>query len=230
MTRAVDLAFGPLSLAANALGITSEEDEAAGITGMMGATRGIARGIGTAANQGLSALGLDVGHAPTAEDSPDPQGSTGVDVAAPGGVPAGGGGVLEPPVPPDFSLQRPDALEAPAFLGLGNAMTPLQQRAKLATFGTGSEVGGYRSEPALDFYKNLFLRSVIGDDGQIAEGAQLLPVEAQYIQQNLGLDPGPDVDIENFARSLSDLPSREQAAAFLSAFEAANAPREREQI
>ena len=190
------------------------------LVGIPAAVRDIAQALGNLKDVALGKTSAQFGKV----ESADPQGPTGVDVAAPSGVPAGGGEFFVVPYgtgPLDFSLTRPDAMEAPHFLGMGQAMTPLQQRSMLATYGTGGESGAYRSEPAQEYFRNLFLRNVLGDQGEIVSGARVLPVEAQYAREGLGLDVTPETSVENFARALSGLPSSEQVAEYMAAWQAA---------
>lgn len=192
-------------------------------------TSKIAETLGEIKDMGLEAIGLESARGPGAVDVADPQGPTGVGMGPPGGVPGGHPDVQFPsPGPPDYSLKRPDEMEAPRFLGLGDAMTPLQQRSALATYGTAGEAGGYRSDPAQEYYKNLFLRNVLGEQGEVLGGAQVLPVEAQYAQR-MGYDVTSDMGVENFARALSELPSAERVAEFMNAWNAAYPEREVEQ-
>jgi len=214
LSAMMSLGFG---LPASALSIVDPEKD---LVGVPAALRDIAQTLGTVKDKGLEALGLESARGPGAVDVADPQGPTGVGMGPPSGVPAGGGDFT--PVNAtgqlDFSLSRPEAMERPYFLGMGDAMTPLQQRAHLATYGTGGEAGTYRSEPAQEYFRNLFLRSIMDDQGGILPGAQVLPVEAQYAG-NMGFDVTPEMSVENFARALSGLPSSEQVAEYMAAWQ-----------
>lgn len=82
--------------------------------------------------------------------------------------------------------------EAPAFLSLAAGMTPEQQRAHIATQGVaGGGGGGFNDPEALKYYNQLALNTLIGDDGQMADPGDILPVERQFLAQ-LGYEPYED--------------------------------------
>lgn len=90
-----------------------------------------------------------------------------------------------------ISFSRPNPVTLPGSLGLSSAMNNLQQRAAIATDATqGSSV--YRSQKAQDYYKNLLRRALIGDNGELGEFGQVLPVENQYLRSLLGASYQPN--------------------------------------
>ena len=186
-------------------------DEETGLVGLPGTLHGVAQGFGELAEMAGTPSAGTVGSA----DPQDP-GVTGV--AGPTGVPAGGTG--QPPAPPSFSdlfLQRPEALPIPAYLGLSDAMTPIQQRSRIATFGLSRDDARFRTQEAQDLFRNIFLRSILDDGGQVRPSAGVLPVETQYARDILGLDVGPDWSVENYARALAGLPTAEAVQEFVAA-------------
>ncbi len=76
---------------------------------------------------------------------------------------------------------RPDPITAPSFLDLSSQQTPLQQRSQIATFGVAGGDPRYRVPAAIDYYKNIALRSLIGEKGEIVSNANILPIERQYL-------------------------------------------------
>lgn len=190
-----DLAFG------NPFGLFSRQDEETGLTGTLGAVRDIAETIGA----GIGAFGGPSAGTVGPAD-PNAPGATGV--AGPGDV--SGGQELSPVSQPFTSpgLERPEELPFPRFLGLSDAMTPLQQRSRIATFGTAGEEGAFRGQEAQDVFKNILLRSILDAQNQIAPNARILPIEAQYARQVMGSDVSQDQSVENFARTLMGLPER----------------------
>lgn len=120
----------------------------------------------------------------------------------------GGAGVAVPgaPTPPQAKSLEPDktqfgvpgAMEAPTFLGVNSSMTPLQQRSRLATLASQGTYGGIArpnvgtyagqglGDVAREYYKNVAMRSLLGPGGAPLEGAEILPVEWQYLARGLG--------------------------------------------
>ena len=138
---------------------------------------------------GLTAQGPEVSF-----DSPGLEGRGGGGPRQPvfAGTGIGASSSIEP-------LMRPEAMGIPGFLDLSSAQTPLQQRSQIATFGTQG-VGGYGSEEAQSYWKNLVSRSFLDDQGGLVSG-DLLPIEQQYASQNLGLQPSGDM--MEFLRSIA---------------------------
>lgn len=100
--------------------------------------------------------------------------------------------------------QRPgQAPQAPGGLNFDPAMTPLQQRAAVATGGTNADAGIYRDPAVQEYYRNLALYSLLGPNNKPAQGAQVLPIERQYISQVTGAQPGESLD--DFLRALNGL-------------------------
>ena len=84
----------------------------------------------------------------------------------------------------------PEPMTPPGHLGLSGAMSPLQQRAAIATGATqGSSV--YRSPEAEGYYKNLLQRALVGPGGEMGDYGQVLPIEQQYLRSILGLSYQP---------------------------------------
>ena len=90
-----------------------------------------------------------------------------------------------------ISFSRPSPVTLPGGLGLSGSMNNLQQRAAIATGGTQGS-GIYRSQEAQDYYKNLLQRSLIGDNGELGEFGQVLPIEDQYLRSILGASYQPN--------------------------------------
>jgi len=172
------------------------------VTGiMMGMPIDQLHDIAEVIGEGISAFG---GPSAGTIGSADPNAPGVTGVAGPADVSGGESPPGEPLALP--GLERPEEIPFPQFLGISDAMTPLQQRAKIATFGTAGEVGGFRGPEAQEVYKNILLRSILGDENQVLPGSQILPVEAQYAQQALGSDVSQDMSVESFARTLMGLP------------------------
>lgn len=88
-------------------------------------------------------------------------------------------------------LTRPPEMTPPPTLNLSSAMTPLQQRAAIATRATQGSDSVYRSDEAKSYYKNLLMRSLMEPGGGFAPFGDILPVEQQYLQQILGTSYQP---------------------------------------
>ena len=105
-----------------------------------------------------------------------------------------------PPVPsgkatePDKTeFDVPGAIDAPGFLQLGSSMTPIQQRSKIATYGVSGDAGAYRDPATIEFYKNLVTRDLVDPSTRkVRAGAQVLPVERQFVTDVLGQSPRAD--------------------------------------
>lgn len=100
---------------------------------------------------------------------------------------AGGGAPAPAPTPvpkgpaPDLAtFERPEAMMASPTLGMSSSMTPLQQRTAIATQG----VAGTGGASAQEYYKNLAMRSMVGEGGEAT--GEFLPIEQQYVEQVLG--------------------------------------------
>ncbi len=85
---------------------------------------------------------------------------------------------------------RPEAMQESGSFGFQSTMDDLQKRAMMATAGVAGTEGRFRDQGAQDYYKNLFMRNFINDQGQPGEFGDILPIELQYMQQVLGIDPG----------------------------------------
>lgn len=167
----------------------------AGPIGLASQAHDVARGLGEVA----TGLGIAGDPGPLDPDDPsagvgpaDPGAVTGSDPAAfggKGGAAGGalGGGQITDPPPPIPEREQIPVLEEPASLRLSSAMTPLQKRATIATFGTGAESGRFREPDVQNFYKNFLLRDLLSKPD-----APFLPVEAQFANQVLGLDVSQD--------------------------------------
>lgn len=83
------------------------------------------------------------------------------------------------------AYNRPAEATAPVSLGLAG-MSPLQQRAAIATGAVASNNPAFRDTTARDYYRNLLQRSFVNDDGSLRDINELLPVEQQYLSA-LGL-------------------------------------------
>jgi len=89
--------------------------------------------------------------------------------------------------PDAIAAKRPAAAPAPpSWLGIDPNMTPLQQRAKIATLGTNSNDSRYTDSATRDYYKNLLLTSYNPQSG-LPGG--VLPQESQYASNVLGAQP-----------------------------------------
>ena len=169
--------------------------------GFLGGLVGMAPGVGAgmAVSRGLQAAGIP--------NSPKEPGELGTDeyagqrdegVLSPGRKPVQQGNKT-----PAYAWTRPgSAPTAPAGLGFDAGMTPLQQRAAIATGGTNADAGIYRDPAIVDFYRNLATYSLTQPGGAPATGAAPLPVELQYLTQ-MGAQPGNDV--ETFLTALAGL-------------------------
>lgn len=114
-----------------------------------------------------------------------------------------------PPLPtgkatePDRSeFDVPGAIDAPGFLQLGAGMTPVQQRSKIATYGVSGDAGAFRDPATIEFYKNLVTRDLVDPSTRkVKAGAQVLPVEKQFVTDVLGQSPRADT-AESFLSAL----------------------------
>lgn len=90
------------------------------------------------------------------------------------------------PPPDPTSFKRPTgSVNKPMFLNYGGGLSPLQERAAIAT---GALQGGseYRDPQTTNYYKYLTQRDLIGDSGALAGFENILPVEQDYIKKILG--------------------------------------------
>lgn len=111
--------------------------------------------------------------------------------------------VPEPVIP---MLERPAPVRIPAFLGIQNAMTPVQARSRIATFGVGGEGGSFRDPVAQDVLRNFIERAALTDEGEFVPDARLLPVETQYLRDVMGLDVQPTTPLEDIIRFWQGVP------------------------
>lgn len=103
---------------------------------------------------------------------------------------------------PDLSkFEVPGETNAPGFMGLSSQMTPLQQRSAITTGGVSGDASQFRDPAALDYYKNIIMRDVLSPEGTVKEGASVLPIERQYLQQVMGKTPQSD-SVESFLTQL----------------------------
>ncbi len=95
----------------------------------------------------------------------------------------------------DGTYAIPDAIEEPGTMGFSPIMTVLQRRAAIATGGVAGTDSTFRDDNAQEYYINLLLRSIIGEDGAIiGDFTDILPIELQYMRQVLGIEPGGSVE------------------------------------
>lgn len=111
--------------------------------------------------------------------------------------------VAGPPGPPpdQTSFSRPAGMDAPTFLGMSSQMTPLQQRSAITTRAVSGDESAYRDPATNEYYKNLVLRDVVGDNGAVKPGAEILPSERQYLASVVGRQPNTDTT-ESFLSAL----------------------------
>lgn len=166
--------------------------------GFLGAAASLAPGIGwgMGLTRGLQAMGFE-----STADFGDPDADQHDDrVLSPGRQQQQGQGQ---PQAPQYAWQRPGSLpSAPQALGFDAGMTPLQQRAGVATGGTSGNAGIFRDPAIVDFYRNLATYSLTDPSGAPAQGAAPLPIELQYLTQ-LGGQPGNTT--ESFLQALAGL-------------------------
>lgn len=106
----------------------------------------------------------------------------------------------QPSAEPSVSAySRPPETQPPGGLELPSAMPSASQRATIATFGAHGQ-SKYRDPQAFDYYKNIALRDLLDEGGNIIEGATLLPIEREYVQRMTGMLPG---GIEDFIAQLA---------------------------
>jgi hypothetical protein len=102
---------------------------------------------------------------------------------------------------------RPSAMSMPASLSriLNSAMTPLQSRSAIATYGT--QGGGSNDRDAFDYWRNLFTRDFVDDSGKFRPlddpYNQYLPVEQQWLQQGFGFSPPTGGDTRSLLEALA---------------------------
>ena len=89
------------------------------------------------------------------------------------------------------SFKRQTLDGAPNYLmtsgGLNSAMTPVQQRAQIATQGTSGEASAYRDPEVIDYYRRLAVNSLTDKSGRAS--GDVLPIEREYLQHVLGQVP-----------------------------------------
>ena len=85
---------------------------------------------------------------------------------------------------PQDQANSPNFLESTGF----KALTPLQQRATIATQATQGD-SRYAGGEVRDYYRNLVQRTLVDDSGGISDYSAVLPVERQYASQTLGQTP-----------------------------------------
>lgn len=87
---------------------------------------------------------------------------------------------------------KPGEMGAPDFLGLNPAMTDLQRRSAIATFGSQGEDSTYRDSRVRDYYYNLLRRALVNDQGGVNDySSTVLPVEERYLRETLGVNYQP---------------------------------------
>ena len=141
----------------------------------------------TMANMVAEALG---GLAPEGTGRPSPSD------ADPSGVGGGGGQdrlrratSLANIITGPRTFTRPMALSSPGPLGFGGE-TDLQRRAAIATGALNADDPLYKSEESYDYFRNLLQRSLIDDQGGLADFSTVLPIEQQFLTQGRGLQFG----------------------------------------
>jgi hypothetical protein len=108
---------------------------------------------------------------------------------------------------PVAGFARPSAMSMPASLSriLNSAMTPLQSRSAIATYGT--QGGGANDREAFDYWRNLFTRDFVDDRGQFRPlddpYNMYLPVEQQWLQQGFGFSPPTGGDTRSLLEALA---------------------------
>ena len=121
-------------------------------------------------------------------DQPVPEGPT-YQIGGPGGEV----GAAEAALPPDrmaFGDVRPgELMDAPSFLRLGTDMTDVQKRANIATRAVAGDDASFRDPAAQDYYRNLALYGLTDPSGSVIPGAEPLPIERQYLEQVVGVQP-----------------------------------------
>jgi hypothetical protein len=112
-----------------------------------------------------------------------------------GPAPAGG------PKAPEDKATLPDLTEfgdarasmqnvsAPGFVGQG--LTPIQQRSQIATLGTKGDQR-FASPEAQRYYQAVLFNDLVGDEGTVKPGSQILPIEREYAVNVLGQQPRTD--------------------------------------
>lgn len=152
----------------------------------------LALALGGLAVPGIGMIGgLANAFGATPSQSSSPQGTEGVDAAVGDAL---GAGQISPGnaerIRESVALfSRPAEATAPVSLGLSGSMSPLQQRAAIATGAVASNNPAFRDTSARDYYRNLLQRSFVNDDGSLRDINELLPIEGQYLQQVLGAQP-----------------------------------------
>ena len=109
-----------------------------------------------------------------------------------------------PPGPPKdlTKFNRPGEIgQAPGFLQLSSGMTPLQQRAAIATYGVSGNESKYRDPAVVNYYRNLVLSDTVENGGKVKAGASYLPIEKEYLAQ-LGQTPRNE-STESFLSALT---------------------------
>lgn len=97
-----------------------------------------------------------------------------------------------PPLPGEEPrFVRPDEMAAPDYLELSPAMTDLQRRTRLATFGVAGNDSRFRGADAQALYRNILLRALV-DDGRALGTLRLEPIERQFLGQ-MGIEAGDDM-------------------------------------
>ncbi len=110
------------------------------------------------------------------------------DIKQPSFTPPAPGPIKGPEGPPadPTSFKRPTStVNKPMFLNYGGGLSPLQERAAIAT-GALQGDSSYRAPEVANYYKNLTQRDLIGDSGALAGFENILPVEMDYIKKILG--------------------------------------------
>jgi hypothetical protein len=140
-------------------------------------------GLGKAMRGAAESLGLDID--PSMDPLGNSTGSSGFDMRD-----VSGGAVVAPQSAVAELFQRPGELPEPTSLSLGMpGLTDLQKRAMLATYGTQGVESRYRDEAAKKYYANLLARSMINEQNQPIDNAQVLPIERQFISSAYGKEP-----------------------------------------
>lgn len=112
-----------------------------------------------------------------------------------GGVVAGGA----PPIPEDKATlpdkdvfdvaDRGENVSTPGFVGQG--LTPIQQRSQIATLGAKGDQR-FASPEAQAYYRQVLFNDLVGPEGTVKPGSQILPIEREYAVNVLGQQPRTD--------------------------------------
>jgi hypothetical protein len=180
-SQGYDVTFGPRDL------VTGGASFLGGL--LLGAPGAMAaRGAATAATRGMSGNDFtvfSVGGAPISDRSYGPSDAMTAQEAEFMGYEGAGTQFPIGTAPPPATTSQVPVAEPPGFMSFDPAMTDLQRRAMIATYGSQGEDSAFRDPATTQYYISLLRNALQG-------GNYALPVEERYLRDTLGYSFEPN--------------------------------------